>query len=79
MEFPLTMATVKSHATEQTCYVVINGNVYDLTTFIARHKGGAAKILALCGTDGTVAFQKQHGSYQKAIDTLASFQIGTLE
>ncbi|MDD4319580.1 MAG: cytochrome b5-like heme/steroid binding domain-containing protein [Candidatus Peribacteraceae bacterium] len=73
-----TMDDVATHATEQDCYTVVNENVYDVTSFISRHPGGAAKIIALCGTDGTAAFTGKHGGMPNQERTLASMRIGTL-
>jgi hypothetical protein len=35
-------------------------------------------ILSLCGKDGTVAFNAQHGGQGRPETELASFKIGTL-
>lgn len=73
------MAQVAEHANEQSCYTVINGGVYDVTSFADVHKGGAEKVLALCGKDGTASFEKKHGGQEKAAATLEGLKIGTLE
>ncbi len=71
-------ADVAQHANASSCYVNVGGNVYDLTSWIAQHPGGSEAILGLCGTNGTDAFARQHGSNAKAQAALASFMIGTL-
>ena len=38
----------------------------------------AQRIIALCGTDGTAAFLKQHGDKSKPNEALDGFQIGVL-
>lgn len=73
-----TLAEVATHNSQQSCWTVIAGSVYDLTTWIGRHPGGSRAILSLCGTDGTAAFNQQHGSNQEAQQALASFRIGAL-
>lgn len=73
-----TMAMVKTHATSQSCWSAINGNVYDLTKWIDRHPGGATVIKALCGKDGTSSFTGQHGGQSRPLSDLASFKIGNL-
>ncbi len=73
-----TAADVSSHNSVSSCYVIVGEGVYDLTDWIAKHPGGADNITKLCGTDGTELFTKQHGTFQKAKDTLASYMIGDL-
>lgn len=74
----LTLADVETHATEDSCYTVIDEKVYDLTEWIARHPGGARAILSICGTDGTAAFARQHGASEHAAEALTSYYIGDL-
>ncbi len=71
-------ADVSMHNNASSCYVIVGSNVYDLTDWISKHPGGQDNILKLCGTDGTELFTKQHGSFQKAKDTLATYLIGDL-
>lgn len=73
-----TMADVESHSGDADCWVAISGKVYNLTKWIGEHPGGADKITALCGTDGTDAFAGQHGSQPKPNAELTEFMIGTL-
>ncbi len=72
------MAEVVKHNSRTDCWVAVNGGVYNLTAWIDQHPGGADKILALCGKDGSTAFNAQHGSSAKANATLVSFKIATL-
>ncbi len=73
-----TLNEVSAHVTANDCWSAINGGVYDLTSWIARHPGGARAITGLCGTDGSEAFNGQHagGASQAAI--LTELKIGTL-
>ncbi len=73
-----TMAQVQAAGTPQKCWAVIRGSVYDLTGWISRHPGGPERIEQLCGTDGTEAFEFQHGGQGKPEAQLATFKIGTL-
>lgn len=73
-----TMAEVATHKDATSCYTVIRGNVYDVTSWISQHPGGAEAILSLCGKDGTTAFVDQHGGRPRQENELATFQIGTL-
>ena len=73
-----TLAQVKEHGSAGDCWTAINGKVYDLTSWENKHPGGASKIIALCGTDGTTAFLNQHGDKSKPNDALDGYQIGVL-
>ncbi len=50
-----TAAQVTEHATEDDCWMIINDNVYDLTSYVAEHPG-EEEILRGCGIDGTSLF-----------------------
>ena len=73
-----TMAQVKQHNTASSCYTAINGSVYDVTSWIKQHPGGAQAIISLCGIDGSAAFSAQHGGQSRPASELAAFKIGTL-
>src|SRR5690242_15367490 len=74
-----TMADVQQHKDGTSCWTAINGNVYDVTSWINQHPGGPEAILSLCGTDGSSAFNDQHGGQRRPEQELASFKIGTLQ
>jgi uncharacterized membrane protein len=74
----LTAEVVSQHATADDCWTIIDGNVYDMTSFLARHPGGSAAITALCGGDGTSEFGGQHGSASAPNAQLESLKIGVL-
>jgi cytochrome b involved in lipid metabolism len=73
----ITAATVAKHSTPADCWTTISGRVYDLTPFISSHPGGAARIITLCGIDGTSAFSGQHAGNRAALAALAPLVIGT--
>lgn len=72
-------AVVADHDNETSCWVIIDGSVYDLTAWIGQHPGGPDRIRALCGTDATDQFQAQHGGDSEPQERLATFRIGTLK
>ena len=74
-----TMAEVAKHNSQQDCWAVIDGGVYDLTQWISRHPGGPDKIIPLCGTDATSKFHGQHDDQARPNEQLATFKVGTLE
>jgi len=73
-----TMADVQKHNSGTSCWTTINGNVYDVTTWINQHPGGRDAILSLCGIDGSSAFNNQHGGQGRPESELATFKIGAL-
>ena len=72
------MNDVAMHANRKSCWTTIDGKVYDLTSFISRHPGGPFRILRLCGKDGSVAFNAQHGGRARPANELSSLYIGDL-
>lgn len=74
-----TLAQVATHHDAASCWTVIDEKVYDLTSWIARHPGGEGAILSICGTNGSSAFNDQHGGQGRPAQLLASFKIGTLK
>lgn len=72
------LADVAGHKDAASCWSIVNGGVYDLTSWIGKHPGGDKAILGICGKDGSSAFNSQHGGMQKQISLLATFKIGEL-
>jgi len=81
-------AEVSNHNQSNDCWTIIRGNVYDLTSFIARHPGGD-EILRACGTDATTLFESRTSESGETIGSgtphsasaqsqLESLKIGTL-
>ena len=73
-----TAAQVAQNSDATSCWASVDGSVYDLTEWISEHPGGSREIEALCGTDATAAFQRQHGSNAEAQRELAGFKTGEL-
>lgn len=70
-----TLAEVAIHKTENDCWTVINGKVYDVTKVIPTHPAGKEKIMKGCGIDATSIFTKVP---KHDLDLLASNIIGDL-
>lgn len=56
----VTYVPVAKHNTAESCWVILYGNVYDVTKFIPEHPGGAKVILQLAGTDATEEYDPIH-------------------
>ena len=74
----LTLARVKENNTASSCWSIINGNVYNLTSWISSHPGGKSAITSLCGIDGTSAFNSQHRNESRPESRLATYLLGKL-
>lgn len=76
-----TLTEVAVHNSEKDCWIVVEGNVYDVTQFIPRHPGGK-EILRGCGMDATAFFNNRpNGSgphSTMAREMLKGLSIGTL-
>lgn len=75
--FPeISMQEVRSHVTEDDCWTVINGVVYNLSEWVKKHPGGKENILAICGRDGSYLFNGQHGGALTPRLELEKMKIG---
>lgn len=74
----ITLSLISTHNSRSSCWSAINGEVYDLTSWIPNHPGGEQVILSICGRDGSNDFNGQHGGSRKIATILAGFKIGTL-
>lgn len=78
----LTSGEVATHNTLRNCWIIISGNVYNVTSYIAVHPGGTAEITNNCGRDATNAFQTKGGGgsnhSQSAYSLLSQFLIGSV-
>lgn len=73
-----TMEKIAEHKDASSCWTTIDGNVYDLTSWISLHPGGKDAIMLICGKDGNAAFHEQHDGQPQPADVLAAYKIGTL-
>ena len=73
-----TMEKVKTNNSAASCWSVIRGNVYDLTTWIGAHPGGSGAIRGLCGTDGTAEFVAKHQGQSNPESRLSNYLLGPL-
>jgi len=71
------MIDVARHCYPESCWIVIDDVVYDVTEFISQHPGGSEIILEHAGSDATGAFQDvQHSGDAKTI--MDKYRIGQL-
>jgi hypothetical protein len=84
----ISSSEVAANNSEQSCWTIINDNVYDITEYIPRHPGGD-EILLACGSDGTSLFFERQTENGQSIGSgtphssgatrqLDAYLIGTL-
>ncbi len=77
----LTYAAVAQHSAPADCWLVISNRVYDVTSYLKKHPGGAETITPWCGKESTVAFQTEDGAgshSSRAYRDLETYNIGDL-
>jgi cytochrome b involved in lipid metabolism len=72
----LSNSEIKTHNLKSDCWSIVNGNVYNLTSYVKSHPGGASVIANICGKDGSKAFVNQHNTQGKPNNVLSSFLLG---
>ncbi|XP_024545152.1 nitrate reductase [NADH] [Selaginella moellendorffii] len=72
----ITMSEVRKHSKPDSPWIVVNSSVYDCTSFLKDHPGGADSILINAGTDCTEEFEAIHSARAKAL--LEDYKIGEL-
>ncbi|KAK8492297.1 hypothetical protein V6N11_066663 [Hibiscus sabdariffa] len=70
------MSEVKKHNSIDSAWIVVHGHIYDCSSFIKVHPGGADSILINAGTDCTEEFDAIHSD--KAKNLLENYRIGEL-
>lgn len=70
---------VAQHNSSQSCWSIVNGKVYDLTSWIGKYPGGSSAIKSMCGIDASAEFNDQHGGERRPANELAGFYIGDLK
>lgn len=68
-----TLEEVANHNNQDDCRTIVNGEVYDISSFFGKHPGWDAALKQLCWVDGTIAFENQHGWEDKPEMVLNTF------
>jgi cytochrome b involved in lipid metabolism len=71
-----TAAQVAKHSSANDCYLIIDNRVYDVSSYISYHPGGARVITSRCGTEVSGIFARIHSN--RAWDLLKKYKIGNI-
>ncbi|XP_022961879.1 cytochrome b5 [Cucurbita moschata] len=69
---------VSQHSSNDDCWIIIDGKVYDLTSYLDEHPGGDDVIVAATGRDATDDFEDA-GHSKDARELMEKFYIGELD
>jgi len=72
----LNLNEISKHNTKSDCYLVINNNVYNVSSYISYHPGGSRAIISRCGKEVTGIFAQIHSN--RAWDLLKKYKIGSI-
>lgn len=75
------LVDVATHADARSCWMVIDGVVYDFTDYLPQHPADPAVMLRHCGREASEAFRtkdagRPHSPYAQRL--LAKYRIGVL-
>ncbi|KAG5603592.1 hypothetical protein H5410_025084 [Solanum commersonii] len=73
-----TMEEASEHNTKDDCWVIIDGKVYDVSSYLDEHPGGDDVLLGVTGQDATDEFEDA-GHSKSARDLMEKFFIGELD
>ncbi|KAJ6037473.1 hypothetical protein N7444_010178 [Penicillium canescens] len=73
-----TLKDVAAHNTKGDTWMVIHGQVFDLTEYLQDHPGGAEVLVEVAGTDATADYEDV-GHSEDAREIMQPFLVGTLK
>lgn len=75
-------AEVSRHQSKSDCWITIDGDVFDVTDYVARHRKFDYDIAKHCGSDASALWQKKPGTGEahsrKAERLLSRYYVGKL-
>lgn len=80
-EITLSAAEIAKHNSYNNCWLIINNKIYNVTSFLSLHPGGAGTMTPYCGQEATNAFNtkdKGQPHSSSAVALLANYYIGDL-
>lgn len=73
-----TFDEVSKHNESNDCWIVMNGKVYDVSSFMDEHPGGDEVLLAVTGKDATTDFD-DIGHSESAKELVQKYLIGEID
>lgn len=76
----LSIEEVAKHASDTSCWFIVNNKVYDVTGYF-NHPGGRERIIGNCGRDATQIYQSKDGKGSHSAEAqqlLLSYYIGDI-
>ena len=73
----ITTSELQEHNTTNSCWIAIDGIVYDVTKFLKSHPGGISAVVDVSGGDATEAFFTYHKK-EVLVKYAKRFRIGTV-
>ena len=71
----LTWDEIRTHTSQDSCWIVLNDKVYDVTPFLSVHPGGKRILLGQAGKDATSMFKAiAHSTF--AVEESDKYYIG---
>ncbi|XP_045499656.1 cytochrome b5-like isoform X1 [Colias croceus] len=77
MDRVITFKEVRKHRKQDSVWIVIHDEVYDVTAYLEEHPGGETILLDYAGEDGSQAFE-DFGHSQDAREIMKKYKIGIL-
>lgn len=74
-----TAEEVASHNTANDCWTIVDGFVYDVTSFTKRHPGGSSEIEKMCGVNASEDYLDEHDGQREPSEWLETLKIGRLK
>lgn len=79
-----TLNEVAVNNSRNSCWLIIDSKVYDVTSYLREHPGGSGEILPVCGKEATNAFNTMNkssskGHSPKASEILSGYLVGSIK
>ena len=71
-----TLSDLAKHNNQTSCWTLVNGKIYDITSFVLSHPAGVQKILKGCGIDASQLYGRV-GSHD--VSRLTNFVVGVIK
>ncbi|KAJ3669790.1 hypothetical protein LUZ60_010114 [Juncus effusus] len=72
------MKEVAEHNSDDDCWIVVDGKVYDVSSYLDEHPGGGDVLISATGKDATEEFEEA-GHSRDAKELMKDFCIGELD